>query len=76
VRARRDVCLLEIRSCLRRGDTMGALVKGMMADVMDDCLDLAKIELDQAEWTMSQSEDRLAKALREEREFSRRQGGR
>jgi hypothetical protein len=65
-----------MRSCLRRGDTMGALVKSMMADVLDDCLDLTKIELDQAEWTMSQSEDRLAQALREEREFSRRQGGR
>ena len=73
--ARRDACLLEMRACMRRGDTMIALVKSMMADVLDDCLDVAKIEIDQAAWTMHQTDD-LARALREERDYSRRQGGR
>jgi hypothetical protein len=62
---------------MRQGDTVRALIKSIWADALDDCLDLTKIELDQAEWTMSHTEDELVRALREERQYmGRPQGGR
>ena len=76
LRAKREALLGEMRSCLRRGDPIGAMLKSGWADTIDDCLDLTQILLGEADWTMSQTEDQIAKALREERQFMQQRGGR
>lgn len=56
-----------MQGCLRRGDTMGALVKSVQADVLADCLDLPRLELADAEFTLSVDEGAMADAMRRER---------
>jgi len=64
-----------MRACLRRGDSISGMLKSGWADTIDDCLDLTNILLGEAEWTMSQHEDEIAKALREERHVMQQRGG-
>ena len=75
LRAKRDALIAEMRACLRRGDSISGMLKSGWADTIDDCLDLTNILLGEAEWTMSQHEDEIAKALREERHVMQQRGG-
>lgn len=56
-----------MQACLRRGDTMGALVKSIQADVLGDCMDLVRLEIADAEFTLSTDDNAMAEALRRER---------
>lgn len=64
---KRDTLVREARLCLRKGDAAGAIIKNALADCLDDCLDLTRIEIQSAKLTLTISEDALAEAFGKER---------